>query len=566
MNLFKYKKNFLIFILIGFVILPVISGQNVKTISMNFKDVEIQEFVNIMSGIIKKNIILDDRVRGKITISSSQKIPADQAYEVMKSILELKGLAVVETRNLIKIIPIDEAVKKNTEIILGDNTDLNLNDDRSITYILELKNQAAHDIITVLNSLKSKNTNIVVFSKLNMILFSGNAGEIDGLIKIAKNLDKATIDDKDIANNATSVGNIHVINLQNSDAVELANVLSRVPFSETANIQNSASNANVRPANNQQGQQLPESKLSIIANKETNSLIITATQEEFEQIKSIIDKLDTVREQVLIEALIIEVSAENAWSFGIDWYMGQQIGSNIVGGSQILGNAPNFDAGSVAGKALAVPLAAGFQLGFLSDRSVLGFALLNAAANDNNFNVLSTPQILTVDNHEAELNVAEEIPIPTSTTSDGGKTSLSYQYKSVGIKLKITPHITKDNKVTLDVYQEINSVIGKTQVLDNSYIPPDLGKRDIKTRITVIDGKTVVIGGLIKNDKTEIVTKVPILGDIPLLGWLFKRKTVENKKTNLLIFITPKIVTDSEKAEIMTKQKMEEQKMLRENK
>ncbi|MBN1501167.1 MAG: hypothetical protein JW982_13480 [Spirochaetes bacterium] len=561
MKLSKYRKFLLSVLIIFFFLLPLLTAQSTKSVSMNFKDVEIQEFINIMSGIIKKNIILDDRVRGKITISSSQKIPADQIYDVMKSILELKGLAVVETRNLIKIVPLDEAVRKNTEIIVDGKEVLNLNDDRTITYMLELKYQPVNEILNVLNSLKSKNTNIVTFSKLNTIIFSGNAGEIDGLIKLARNLDRP-LTEADVTDNSASAGNIHVIHLQNSDAVELANVLSRVPFSENASIQTGNTQV-IRPANNQPAQQQPASKLSIIANKETNSLIITATAEEFDQIKSIIDKLDIVRQQVLIEALIIEVSADNAWNFGIDWYMGQNVGSNIVGGSQILGTPPSFDNSSVMGKTLAIPLATGFQLGFLSDKSVLGFALLNAAASDENFNVLSTPQLLTVDNNEAELNVADEIPIPTSTTSDSGSTSLTYEYKSVGIKLKITPHITKDNKVTLDVYQEINSIKEKSV---NSTIPPDLGKRDIKTRITVIDGKTVVIGGLIKNDKSETISKVPVLGDIPLLGWFFKSKSVENKKTNLLIFITPKIVTDPDKIDKITQQKMEEQKMLRQNK
>lgn len=535
-----------------------------RTVSINFKDMEIKEFVSIMSRVIGKNIILDDKVNGKITISSPKRIPIDQVYDVMKSILELKGLAVIESKNLIKVVPINDAVKKNVEIIVDDGQKVNLNQDKTITFLMELKHAEANQVGRALISLKSKFTNVVIYRDLNMIILSGNAQEIDGLIKVAKALDKPSSETQ-VEGKYISSGNIHVIHLQNSDATNLANVLSRVPFSETAIVDSAGPpGAQIRTNTKTKTVVSPnqKSKLSIIANKETNSLIITATPEEFSQIKAIIDKLDIVRQQVLIEALIIEISAENAWSFGIDWYGGYKVGSNVYGGSQILGTAPSFENNSGLSKTLTVPLATGFQLGFLNDSAVLGFALLNAAASDDNFNVLSTPQILTEDNQEAELNVAEDIPIPTSSSSDSGTESLSFTYKSVGIKLKITPHITDGNRVTMDVYQEINSVLGETTVLDKTYIPPTLGKRDIKTRITVIDGKTVVIGGLIKNNKTETVKKVPILGDIPLLGWFFKRKTEEYKKSNLLIFITPRIVTDPKKLEQITNQKKEEQNML----
>ena len=159
---------------------------------------------------------------------------------------------------------------------------------------------------------------------------------------------------------------------------------------------------------------------------------------------------------------------------------------------------------------------------------------------DKHFNILSTPQILTIDNHEAELNIGEEIPVTANTrVSDTGVQFQNFEYKSVGFKLKITPHITQKYSITLDIYQEVNSVLGQTTVLESgTVIPPKLGKRDISTKVTVVDGKTIVIGGLIRNDKITEETKVPILGDIPIIGWLFKRRSEEYRKTNLMIFIT----------------------------
>ena len=212
-------------------------------------------------------------------------------------------------------------------------------------------------------------------------------------------------------------------------------------------------------------------KLSIIANKETNSLVITARPDEYQEIMRIVKELDIVREQVLIEAMIVEVNVENGWGFGIDWMLGNKSGIHMYGGSSINSSSiPNYTVPDAFGtaKKLAVPLATGFQLGYVPDTSVLGFALLNASATDDNFNILSTPQILTVDNSEAELNVGEEIGVPTNNRiTDQNTTFQTYEYKTVGIKLKITPHITKKQRITLDLYQEVNSIIGETQQLSS---------------------------------------------------------------------------------------------------
>lgn len=554
---------------------PIEKSKKGKTqyFTLNFKDTELSEFLNVMSQLVGKNIVIDDKIKGKITISSVKKIPVSHAFEIMKSILEVKELAVIETPSLIKIVPMQDAVKKNAEIIIdGKKHRMSSDDESMITYLLKLENADANEIASTLKSLKSKGSDIVVYSTLNTLILSGTTSEVNGLIKIAKALDKK-VEEEGVE--PAAKGNIHVIHLENADAEQLAGVLARVPFSEQAKIaayvppaeKVKTSPKAQRATHTQQTQapSQPATKLSIIANKETNSLIITATPEEFIEIKRLIKELDTVREQVLIEALIIEVSAENGWSFGIDWMMGNQSGQHLYGGSQILGNAPDYSTSEVRGKEIVLPLASGFQLGYLSDRDMLGFALLNLSETDSNFNLLSTPQILTVDNHEAELNIGEEIPVPSNNRiSDSGTQFYTFDYKSVGIKLKITPHITRSSSITLDLYQEVNSVLGQTTVAESgTMIPPKLGKRDIATKITVADGKTIVVGGLISNDKIEEETKVPLLGDIPLLGWLFKRKSVEYKKRNLLVFITPHIVTKPEKADAVTEQKREEQGRLK---
>ncbi len=554
---------------------PEVKPQRTKYFTLNFKDVELSEFLNIMSQLIQKNIVIDDKVKGKITISSAKRVPVSQAYEILKSILEVKGFAVVETANLIKVIPIKEAIKKNVEIIVDRKKGIPLGEDKTITYLLEVKHADANEVANVIRSLKSAFTDIVVYPALNMIIFSGTSSEINGLIKIVHALDREIDEKKD---EKIGRGNIHVVHLENADAEQLANVLSRIPFSETAKIDTTP--VQRPPQNLQQSRKAlrttgvqpasptarSQQKLSIIANKETNSLIITASPDEFREILRIIKELDIVREQVFIEALIVEVNADNGWGFGIDWMLGNRSGEHLYGGSSIMGSVPDYTVPSaLSGKKLAVPLATGFQLGYLSDRSVLGYILLNASGTDKAINILSTPQILTVDNQEAELNVGEEIPVPTNNRiSDTGVQFYTFEYKSVGVKLKITPHITNKERITLDLYQEVNSILGETTISTTGYvIPPKLGKRDIKTKVTVSNGMTIVVGGLITNQKTVEETKVPVLGDIPLLGWFFKRKTVSVAKTNLLVFITPHVVTKKEKLEALTQQKREEQRRLK---
>ena len=589
MNSFVKNKLFLILIVFAVAFTGIHAKKADKPIkekefALNFNNVELADFLNMMSQLTGKNIIIDDKIKGKISISSSKKVPVSQALEIMKSILEVKGLAVIESGNIIKVIPVKEAIKKNVEIIIdGEKKNISLLEEKTVTFLLELTYADATEVLTALNPLKSQYTDIVVYKSLNILILSGTANEIEGLIKIAKALDKKI----DLGPDQPEVakGNIHVVHLENANAEQLADVLSRVPFSEKALINTAPYMKNIRASEKagrvtnqqqqqqQQGQQQtgqpgqPKQKLSIIANKETNSLIIAANAEEIIEIKRIIKELDVVREQVLIEALIIEVSAENGWGFGIDWMLGNQTGQFMYGGSSINGGVPNYTSPTgLSGKKLPIPAATGMQLGFLLDASILSYALLNASGTDKNFNILSTPQILATDNQESEINVGEDIPIPTNNRiSENGTQFFSFDYKPVGLKLKITPHITKKEKINLQLYLEVNSVLGTTTVLPGgNIIPPTLGKRDIKTNVTVMDGKTIVVGGLIRNDKQTSETGVPGIKDVPLLGWLFKRKSVTYKKSNLLVFITPHIVTKQEKIDSITEKKLNMQKRLKE--
>ncbi|MCL1834288.1 MAG: hypothetical protein FWG49_07290, partial [Leptospirales bacterium] len=492
----------------------------------------------------------------------------------MKSILEIKGFAVIEGDNLIKVVPIKEALQKNIDVIV-DGDHVKLGQDSAVTFILELSNADANEIANVLRTIKTVDTEIVVYRPLNVLIFNGNATDIKGLVKVAKELDKTPeeISDSFIDDGAT----VHVVNLENADAVNLAEVLSRIPFSQNSVINNTPirndrqqqPQPNQQQPNRQQNQPVNQQpyqqplKLSIVPNKETNSLIINATGNEFREILRIIKQLDIVRPQILIEAMIIEVDASSSWGFGINWGLGGQAGNSLLGGSSIMGNIPSYQLPSgnaVANKTMVVPLEQQtMYLGYLNNKSILSFMLLNATGTNSNINILSTPHILTIDNQEAEFNVGESIAVPSNNRMDSNNNMYyTFEYQPVGLKLKLTPHITTGDKITLELYVEANSVLGSTTTSLQTIIPPNLAKRDIRTKVSIQDGATIVVGGLMRNTTTEIENKVPLLGDIPLLGWFFKSKSKEDTKTNLLVFITPKVVTDPEKMKKITEEKRQE--------
>ncbi len=554
----------------------------IRGVLLNFNNAELSEVLTTLGNVTRKNIIIDDKVRGKITITSSKKIPIENLVDVVRTVLELRGFAMVETEHYIKIVPMKEAIQGSFKVITEEERKT-VPSGEIVTYLHPLQNADVNEIKNVLQSLKSKDSDLIAYKPENMLILRGASEEVNSLISVAKSLDRAI---QEITEELPAgekekkpTGRIHVVHLENADASELASVLSRVPFSETAMIDTSplpespqpkkktaAKAKDIKESTPQAKAAQPKGKLSIIANKETNSLIIAALPEEYNEIKRVIKELDIVREQVYIESLIVEVSADSGWGFGIDWMLGNQWGSHIAGTSNITGSVPNFTVPSgLSGKTLAVPLGTGFQLGYLADKSILGYALLNASASDRNFNVLSTPQVLAIDNNESEINVGEEIPVPTNNRiSDTGTQFYTFEYKSVGVKLKCKPHITNKASITLDLFLEVNSVLGETTVLEKGgVIPPKLGRRDFKTKVTVGDGKTIVVGGLIRNSKSRTETYIPILGDIPLLGNLFKRHSVSDSKTNLLVFITPYIVTKQEKLDVLTDKKKEQQRRLK---
>ncbi|GAB4334029.1 MAG: GspD family T2SS secretin variant XcpQ [Candidatus Abyssubacteria bacterium] len=392
--------------------------------------------------------------------------------------------------------------------------------------------------------------------RTNSLIVVANEYDTEQVKFLVRELDKET---------PVEANNIHVYRLQNALADDVAAVLTSLattaaPAAGAQGAAGAAPTAGVRTF---------YKEVSVVADKTTNSLIVVATPQDYAVISRVIEQLDIMRPQVLVETLIADVSLDFTRNLGIRW--------QIAGG----GEDPAFitvreesESGSISG-GIASSLAgadtvedvvnivptitpAGISIGYLNiDADVLrAFVELNAAEDDSDFNVLSAPHILTLDNETAIINVSESVPFITSQLTDTGATDLAqsqtFEFRDVGIILEITPHISPERMVRLEIKQEVNQVSDRTTAGVDVLTEV---KREAETTLMVKDGHTLVLGGLMQDTDSVSVSKVPFLGDIPILGWAFKNRSDTRRKTNLLIFITPRIVTNIAEANEVTIEK-----------
>jgi general secretion pathway protein D len=347
--------------------------------------------------------------------------------------------------------------------------------------------------------------------------------------------------------------NIHIYSLQNAVAENLAKVLMEIPGKGTKD---------------EKAKAAPVSKdVQISADKASNTLVIIAEPEEYAILEEVIRKLDEPRSMVYIEALILEVSASKALDLGVEWRLGDTydggFGAGQPGGVYFGGSrggesslADNFASGG------GLPL--GFVAGVIGKGITLGSitfptisAFVRAVKTDSDFNVISTPQILTLDNEEASIEVGKNIPFVTQVIESNQTTDRpiqNFQYKDVGVTLKVTPLINEDGYIRLKVEESVKAVISQT-ALGGTVLAPTTTYRTAKTSITVKDGETAVIGGLIETRLDRGTTQTPCLGNIPAFGWLFKTTSDRDEKTNLMVFLTPRVTRSAEEVKKIYDQK-----------
>jgi general secretion pathway protein D len=585
--------------------------------SPNFKNTEISEFINIVGKNLKKTIIVDPNVRGKITVRSYDLLNEEQYYQFFLNVLQVYGYsAVTMSSGVVKVIRSKDAKSSNIPVVEGSPFD----GDEMITRVMPVYNVPVRELAPLLRQLNDTagGGNVVSHDASNVMMLTGRAAVVNRLVEIIERVDKAgdeeveiiklkyasatelvriidsvnksqgksntggKSDPRVVADDRTNSiivsgdvkarkrlinlvermdseletsGNTRVIFLNYAKSEDLVKVLQGV----SASIQAEEKGAT-------KSRQTSTREVSIDSHQDSNALVITAEPDMMRSLEEVIRQLDVRRAQVLVEAIIVEVFEGDGTTLGVQWANerggGTQFNNGVVGiGSLAVGINQAQDKVLVDtitttsnGDTVVVPTEKS-QLGDLSGlASLLGGvnglllggvkdgwgAVLQAVSTDTNSNLLATPHLTTMDNEEAFFIVGQEVPIITGSTTGSSNSNpfQSVDRQEVGIKLKVTPQINEGDAVQLLIEQEVSSVSGATSV------DVIINKREIKTSVIVDDGGTIVLGGLIDDAVQESVSKVPLLGDIPILGNLFKSTSTTVSKRNLMVFIRPTIIRD----------------------
>jgi len=533
---------------------PVVQAETRKArtnddyVTLNFTNIDINALVKVMSELTRRNFMLDEKVTGKVTLMTPTKISPDEAYQVFLSALEIKGFTAVQDGAIIRIIASASARQSGLKVYQdGDSSG-----EGFVTKLIRLKFVNPQEIVRTVTPLVTKDGSLIAYPTTNSIIVTDSVHNIRKIESLLHAMDVAAPEGH---------GKINVYNLKNANADDLAKLMSalvaRLPVPPPAGSPQTAGPAAIL-----------EGTVTITSDKNTNSLIIVAAPGDYEIVKDVIQKLDTRRRQVYVEAAIIEMSLAKQREIGFEFMGGNMSNLDVanasntgaVGGTNF-GNIGNVIANGPAGLASLSGLNVGAVKGKFSYKGTdylnVG-ALLHALQTDSDVNVLSTPNILTMDNQKAEIMVGQNVPFPSSQTQNAitgtGGVFNTIERKDVGIKLTLTPQIASDDNVRLDVNQEISDVVSSSSSNITGLIT---NKRSASTTVVVKDRQTMVIGGLIRDNVVSSTSKVPLLGDIPILGWLFKYTTTRMEKTNLMIFITPYIIKNEGDATDITMRKNE---------
>ena len=582
----------------------------------NFKDTDINEFINIVGKNLSRTIIVDPNVRGKISVRSYDMLDEDQYYQFFLNVLQVYDYAVVEMPSgILKVVRSKDAKTSNIPVVEGANRD----GDQMITRVVPVYNVPVRELAPILRQLNDQagGGNVVSHDPSNVMMLTGRAAVVNRLVEIIERVDRAGDEEVEIVKlryasasemvrivesinksqgkantgakseprvvaddrtNSVIVsgdvkarqrlinliqrmdqeletnGNTRVLFLNYAKAEDLVKVLQGVSASIQAEEQGSTT---ARRAGSSRD-------ISIDAHEDSNAIVITAEPDMMRSLEEVVRQLDIRRAQVQVEAIIVEVFEGDGTTLGVQWASEAGGGTQFSNGVVPVGSlavalkqaeddtdteAYVTDDGEVVtvnttdeGDYTALASLLGGANGLIAGVIENGWgAVVQAVSNDTNSNILATPHLTTMDNEEAFFIVGQEVPIITGTTT-GANNSNPFQTvdrQEVGIKLKVTPQINEGNAVQLLIEQEVSSVSGATSV-DIS-----INKREIKTTVIVDDGGTIVLGGLIDEDVQESVSKVPLLGDIPVLGHLFKTTSTSKRKRNLMVFLKPTIVRDA---------------------
>ena len=558
------------------------------SIILNYEDVDIKKVSQDIARFSKKTIILDPRVKGKITIYSNANLNSEQVWDVYLRTIQVNGFSTIEQDGFLRVVPENEATRDNT---------IDISDGSFETAVIPLVNRSSEEILPMIKPITGRQSHLSSITSINSILLVDRVSNVSRVKSLLTDLDK------------NNTAQISIIKLDNMSSIEAVRILDKLKTQNNPTINQfvaipfTSSNSVILSANKLITQNIKstletldkdaiaddstdviylkfakadelaailnsisssfitdtEGKKTIITHHEkTNSIIVSSAEENLKSIKNIVAKLDIRRAQVLVEAIVVDLSESAAKKLGVEAiYTGDDDSSIPIGVTRFSGTGPDLlaiagasdDEQDVTLTTTAVSsllntqgLVAGFGDMESGENNFVG--ILNAIAGDTDSNILSTPSILAMDNEPARLFIGQEIPITTgeSLGTNNSNPFRTTSRQEVGIELEITPQINEGSSVILNIKQGVSGVAG---VAESGF---DLitNKREIETTVLVDNNQIIVLGGLIDEDKQEVVSKVPVLGSIPLVGRLFQSSSTSSVKKNLMVFLKPKILIDSE--------------------
>ena len=583
MNSF-FKKSLLMSTLCAFFIV-----QAQETFILNYEDVDIKKVTQDIANFSKKTIILDPRVKGKVTIFSNSSLSSDEVWDVYLRTIQVNGFSALNDENFVRIVPENEATRDQNSGESGGEF---------ITRVIELKNRSSVELLPLIKPIAGRQANVSSIASINSLLIVDRKSNVERITEVVQSLDE------------DNTASVTIVDLKNLSSVEAVRILEKLKSQNNPTINNfvaisfSASNSVIVSANSittsiikETLQQLDadaisEGSVAVIylkyANAEevagivgsiasrfissesekpivtyhapTNSVVVSSDESNIATIKNLISKLDIRRAQVLVEAIVVELSETAARSLGVETiFAGAEDGEIPIGitrfqngtGPDLLGltgsaieSGDNANFSNIAANSLLNSQGIIAGIGRISEDDDSMIAIINAIDADKNSNILTTTSLLAMDNEEASTVIGQEIPITTGESLGSNNTNpfRTTSREEVGIKLSVKPQINEGNSVILEIKQEVSGVAGPltgtTDLITN--------KRTIETTVLVDNNQIIVLGGLVDEDIQEDIQRVPVLGSIPVLGKLFQSSSESKVKKNLMVFLRPKILVDSE--------------------
>ena len=590
-------------------------------ITPNYKDADIGQIVEAVSQVTGKNFIIDPRVKAQVTMLSATPMSPAAFYEAFLAILQVHGFVAVQSGAVYKIIP-DVNARQVPSDDLPDH--VSSTSDELVTQVVALKNVSAQQIVPVLRPLMPQAGHLTAYPAGNVLIISDHANNVSRLLRIIERIDTGSDEEIEVIRleHASAAEIVRVVNTLNQSAggadaaasgVKLiadertnsvlisgeksqrlrlrtlvahldtplerggGTIVRYLKYSDAEKLAKSlkdqvqSANAAVGSAGAAAGgaQAQADKSTTIWADPATNALVITAAPKLMRQLNDVIDRLDIRRPQVLVEAIIVEISGDKEADLGVNWLLNGN--GNNVGAGGFVSAIGTTSIADIAGAALntaaitaaSIPTGTTFALGRLGKSGTDFAAVLRAVNGISNTNIVSTPSVTTLDNQEATIKVVSEVPFLTGSYANtaasgagGGTTGVVNPFQTitrqdVGTILKITPQITDDATILLKIDQEVSSIAqgakGAVDLITN--------KRQVSTRVLAGDGQIIVLGGLIEDNLVEGEQNVPLLSKIPLIGQLFRVRNTKKTKTNLLIFIRAKILVDDAQIATETEEK-----------